>query len=312
MVRLAGRPILGHILHSLAETRIDEVAIVVGESMQQQIISYATESFSERFDFSFPEQPSPEGLGHSVYQAVDVVGDDPALIALGDMIFTRGYERFLKAYDRYDGTAGSIGTKRVEEPQHYGIVETDADGRIETLVEKPADPPSNQAISGVYVIRETRALFEALGYLIENDIRGAGDEYQLTDALDRMVQEGATLQTFAVTDWYDCGRPETLLEANRVLLDSQQQSTDIDNESAVVVPPVDLSDGVEIERSVVGPHVSIDAESTIVDSRVRDSIVGQDSRIENANLTSSIVGDSSTVVGTSRELNVGDSSELSL
>jgi glucose-1-phosphate thymidylyltransferase len=309
MIRLAGRPVLGHILHNLAGSRVEEVAIVVGSGeLQDQIVEYATSAFGDRFEFAFPVQASPEGLGHSVYQARSVVDGDPVLIALADMIFEQSYERFVEHHRNGDAD-GSIGIKRVDQPRHHGIVE-ERDGEVVSLVEKPADPPSNKAISGAYVIEDTDALFGALQYLITNDVRSAGEEYQLTDALARMVERGATLETFPVEEWHDCGRPDTLLETNRALMDGNGVPRKF--ETAVVVPPVDVGEDVRIERSVVGPYVSVDGGSEILDSRVQDTIVGRDSRVERANLTHSIVGTRSVVEGSSRELNVGDSSELSL
>ncbi len=307
MVRIAGRPILGHILDRFSRTDVDEVVLVVGGPMQGQVVEYAQTAFGEAFDLAFVEQPSPEGLGHAIYQAAPEVDGESVIVALGDMIFENGYDTFLETA-RARRVDGSIGVTPVEEPQHYGVVDVDADGRVRSLVEKPDDPPSDLAISGVYVIHDSDALFGALGRLIERGQRGAGDEFQLTDALRLMVDDSCTLDTFEVEDWYDCGRPETLLEANRVCLDKLPTSSDCDRERSVVVGPVDIGEGVEIRNAVVGPHVSIDDGTTIVDSIVRDSIVGRGSRLANINVESSIVGDSSEVVGSSRQLNVGDSS----
>jgi len=311
MVRLAGRPILGHILESLSETPIDEVVIVVGGTMQEQIVEYARSEYGDRFEFSFVEQENAEGLGHSVYQTRDAVGDERMLILLGDMLFENGYGDFLEAHASNGETDGSIGIKPVEEPQHYGVAEVEDDS-IVSLVEKPDDPPSNLAISGVYVIEDSRGLFDALEHLVEDDVRGAGDEYQLTDALSRMLDEGATLTTFEVQDWYDCGRPETLLEANRVLL-SQLETSDADTlTNSVVVPPVDFGDDVTVSNSVVGPNVSIDDGATIETSLVSDAIVGKNASLDRVNLEESIVGTNAEVDGKPTNLNLGDNSSIDL
>lgn len=312
MVRLAGKPILGHILASLSKTRIDEVVIVVGGPMKHQIVDYAERSFGDDFGFRFVDQESAEGLGHSIYQAEAAVRGDPALIALGDMLFENGYETFLAAHDDFTDPDASIGVKTVAEPQHYGVAEL-ADGtRVERLVEKPDEPRSNYAISGVYIVQNTDLLFDALGHLIENDVRGAGDEYQLTDALQRMLDHDARIDVFEVEDWYDCGRPETLLEANRVLLSKGQTNGASTLDNAVVVPPVDFGDGVTLSESVVGPHVSVDDGADITESIVRDGIVGRNATLDCVNLEGSIVGDGATVRGEANQLNVGDNSVIDL
>lgn len=309
MVRIAGKPILGHILSRFLSAQIDEVVIVVGGPMQDQIVEYALEEYGDCFKFSFVEQEVPKGLGHSIYQAEQAVNEDDIIISLGDMLFKNNYESFIKANARHDGIDASIGTKPVEEPQHYGVVELE-NGRITNLIEKPEDPPSNLAVSGVYIIENTPLLFDALDYLIRNKIRGTGGEYQLTDALDRMIDYGAMLTTFEIDDWYDCGRPETLLEANRVTLNEMDTNTDTHGNNTVVIEPVDFGDGVRAEESVIGPYVSVDDRTTITNSIVRDSIIGQDSMLCDTNLEESLIGDQSTVVGEANNLNIGDNSSI--
>lgn len=310
MVRVAGKPILGHILDGVTRSSIDEVVIVVGV-MREHVIEYVESEYSDRLDVAFATQEDTEGLGHCVYQARDQVGQDSMCILLGDMLFETEYEGFIEAHGALDDVDGSIGVKAVEDPTQYGIVSRDG-GRVTGLVEKPTDPPSNLAISGVYFIEDTAGLFEALGWHIEHDKRGAGDEYQLTDALARMLEQGAELGTFEVEGWYDCGRPETLLEANRTLLESGATTESAVGETSVAIPPVDIGEDVTVRRSVVGPHVSVDDGAVIEDSRVRDSIVGQASRLRDVNLASTLVGSDSEVSGSPSELNVGDSSEIDL
>lgn len=312
MVRLAGKPILGHILSSLSETRIDDVVIVVGGPMKDLIVEYAEQSFGDSFEFSFVEQKNTEGLGHSIYQAESVARGDSLFIILGDMLFENGYNTFLAAHDELDTPDASIGVKTVDEPRHYGVAEIVDGSRVDRLVEKPDDPNSNYAISGVYVVENSDLLFDALGHLIENDIRGAGDEYQLTDALQRMIEQDARIDIFDVEEWYDCGRPETLLEANRVLLSKLDTSSSSELENAVVIPPVDLGDGITLEESVIGPHVSVDDGASISESIVRDGIVGQNATLKSVNIESSIVGSGATVRGEANQLNVGDNSTINL
>ena len=212
MVRVAGKPILGHILDGVVDSPIDDVVIVVGV-MREHVVEYVTDEYGDDLAVEFAEQERTEGLGHCVYQTRGHFDGEAMCILLGDMLFETDLESFIDAHTALGDVDGSIGVKRVDEPSNYGIVTMDASGdRIEALVEKPADPPSDLAISGIYFIEDTDGLFDALGTLVDNDVRGAGDEYQLTDGLQRMLDTGAELGTFEVKDWYDCGRPETLLE----------------------------------------------------------------------------------------------------
>ncbi|UWG48125.1 dTDP-glucose pyrophosphorylase [Halanaeroarchaeum sp. HSR-CO] len=312
MVRLAGEPILGHILSNLTKTSVHQVVIVVGGPMQNQIIEYAETSFNDEFEINFVEQETAEGLGHSIYQTEAAVRGDSALIALGDMLFENGYGTFLDAHNSLDEPDASIGVKTVEEPRHYGVAELAESGQVERVVEKPEEPRSNYAISGVYIVENTDLLFDALAHLVENNIRGAGYEYQLTDALQHMIQSDACIDIFEVEDWYDCGRPETLLEANRVLLSKGETNGADSLDNAVVIPPVDFGDNVVVKEGIVGPNVSVDNDVRITDSIVRNGIVGENATLESVHLEGSIVGNGATVRSEANQLNVGDNSIIEL
>lgn len=312
MVRLAGKPILGHILDGVVDSPIDKVVLVVGV-MKDHVVEYVTAEYGDDLDIEFAEQERTEGLGHCIYQTRDHFDGESMCILLGDMLFETDLESFIDAHVALGDVDGSIGVKRVDEPSNYGIVTMDERGeRIEALVEKPDDPPSDLAISGIYFVEDTHGLFDALGTLIENDVRGAGDEYQLTDGLQRMLDDSAEFGTFEVADWYDCGRPQTLLEANRVLLEATGSADGTTTATSVLIPPVDIGEDAQIEKSVVGPYVSVDDGAFIANSRVKDSIVGQESELRDVNLAGTLVGSGSEVTGTPSKLNVGDSSEIHL
>lgn len=182
MVRLAGRSILGHILSSVSETDINEV-IVVGGSMRAQLVDHVNKAFGDRFETTFAEQTRALGPDHAVLQTEPYVPGDERLVALGDMLFESGYAEYLDRHRALPDCDASVGVTSVEDPMHYGVVEVDADERVTGLVEKPADPPSNLAISGISVVKDADALFGELADFVAENPRGAGDEYQLTDAL---------------------------------------------------------------------------------------------------------------------------------
>ena len=130
-----------------------------------------------------------------------------------------------------------------------------------------------------------------------------------------MIERDADFGTFGVEDWYDCGQPETLLDANRVLLErsaTNGRGTEIYDSTSVVLPPADIGEDVTIEGSVVGPYVSVDEGATIVGSHLTDTIVGQETTLQRVNLEGSLIGDGATVTGSPYELNVGDSSDVQL
>jgi glucose-1-phosphate thymidylyltransferase len=308
MVYIAGKPIIGHILDRMKDVEPEEVIMVVGYR-KERIMSYVDENYSDIFRIKYVEQAEQLGLGHSIYVARDEIGDSEIMIALGDMIFKAGYSEFYGHYLNNGDCSGSIGVREVDDPKKYGIVELEGK-YIKRLEEKPARPKSRLGIAGVYFIKETKILLSILEDMIKKDTRTRG-EYQLTDALQEMVNRGYRLKTFPVSSWYDCGHHESLLETNRVLLDEKE---DIDQvyeiKDSVIIPPVAIGDNVTIINSVVGPHASIARDSIIESSIISDSVIGSRSHISKVNLQRSIVGDDASVHGKHNSLNIGDSSSI--
>ena len=308
MVYIAGKPIIGHILDRMKDVEPEEVIMVVGYR-KEQIMSFVDKNYSDIFTIKYVDQPEQLGLGHSIYVARDEIGDSEIMIALGDMIFKAGYFEFYSHYLNNGDCSGSIGVREVEEPEKYGVVELEGK-YIKGLEEKPVRPKSKLGIAGVYFIKETQILLSILEEMIKKETRTRG-EYQLTDALQEMVNRGYRLKTFPVSSWYDCGHQESLLETNRVLLEEKE---DIDQvfklKDSVIIQPVAIGENVTIINSVIGPHASIADDSIIESSIISDSVIGSRSHISKVNLQSSIVGDEASVHGKHNSLNIGDMSSI--
>jgi glucose-1-phosphate thymidylyltransferase len=213
MIYVAGKPIIGHILDNL-KGLFDDIVIIVGY-MKDKLIEYVDNNYSNDFKISYVEQTEILGLGHAVYMGKEKVGNDPVLITLGDEFFGMSYEDMLSAHQKLLPAACTMGVKHVENPSHYGVVEL-VDGKVTKLIEKPLDPPTDLAISGVYFVEDTSLLWSCLEELMAQE---ETQIYQLTDALQMMVDKNAEFKLFEVPDWYDCGQPEMLLDVNHLLLD---------------------------------------------------------------------------------------------
>jgi glucose-1-phosphate thymidylyltransferase len=162
-------------------------------------------------------------------------------------------------------------------------------------------------VVGLYAIANAPLLFASLRAVERQGQRTRG-EIQLTDALQRMLHEGEELRPFPVEGWYDCGKTEALLEANRALLDAH--AFPASREGVVVLPPVALDPGADVLHSVIGPHASIGPGARIRRSIIRNSIIHEGATVEDAMLDLSVVGERAVVRGTMQRLNVGDSSEV--
>lgn len=298
LIRVAGKPILGHILDDAVKVGISDIVLIVGYR-GQEIVDYVRAAYDVRVNFV--EQEARLGLGHAIHLARKYVGgSEPAFIILGDSIF-KGDLKAMMASD-----TNCIGVKQVEDPQRFGIAKLEGP-RIVHLVEKPERPESNLAVVGLYFIKDTGALFGALDSIISSETRTKG-EFQLTDALNLMIKEGVDLRAFEVDSWFDCGKAETLLATNRALLEMSAPKVAIDG--SIIIDPVYIAADATVEASVIGPYVSIAEQSTVRKSIVRNTIIGESATVEDALLDSSLVGDNAVVRGMFKRLNVGDSSEI--
>lgn len=297
LLHVAGKPILGHIIDELMAYDIREVVVIVG-FLGDMIIDYISTNYDIRA--SFVEQKELKGLGWAIYLAREHFVGDPVLIILGDTIFDLDLNDVLK------GECDAVGTKIVDDPHRFGIAETD--GRFVTkLMEKPEKPTSNQALVGLYYIKSTELFGRCLEELVAKNITTRG-EFQLTDVLGLMLKHNCRITTFNVDGWFDCGKKETLLATNRYLL--SQIKTVGNYKDVIVIPPVYISPTAKVKNSVIGPYVSVADKAIIEDSVIRDSIISSQAEVKQCLLETSLIGNNSSVTGTYKQLNLGDSSEI--
>ena len=259
----AGKPVLSHIFDRLLNSGVKKVCLIIGEfskEIEAFCVNYG------KFEFEFVTQGEALGLAHAIYQALDS-SNDPCLILLGDTIINLDYAKLLNS--KYN----SIGVSKVNDPKRFGIVELNGD-RIIKFWEKPENPPSNLAILGIYLIKNQSILRKAINYLFNNDIK-TKNEFQLTDALSRMLDIGEVFNKFNIDEYLDCGIPETLLSTNRVLLDKKVGNA-ISSTSNIIDSDIKFS--------------TISDDCTVINSELHNVIMLSGSRVENTHLKDVIVG----------------------
>jgi glucose-1-phosphate thymidylyltransferase len=299
LVNVAGKPILGHILDALLEQGLSGATIVTGykgDLVEEYVRSHYT------LPCTFVVQDELRGLGHAIWTAREALNSEPVLIILGDTVFD------VDLSGLNTSQFSSLGVKTVEDPRRFGVVQLDGPF-VTRLVEKPETPVSYSALVGLYYIMHPGLLRECLDHLIENDIRTKG-EYQLTDALQLMVDRGEKFTTFPVEGWHDCGKPETLLETNRFLLNNRSSSAA--PAGCVIVPPVHIDPTAVVEHSVIGPYASLSRGAVVRNAIVRDSIICDLATVSDIALDQSIIGENATVTGRFASINIGDASIVKL
>lgn len=306
LIDVAGKPALGHLLDKLAVLRdVDEYIFIVGY-LGDQIESYVKEHY--HFKARFIEQRELLGQSHAIALAGEHVGDEPVFVIFVDTLF----EADLSIVETTEADA-VIFVHPVEDPRRFGVVMLDEAEHIIKFVEKAENPPSNLAIVGMYFIKNGRSLMQAFEWQMSADKKTKG-EYFIADALQHMVDTGQKFKAASVTAWLDVGVPSTVLSTNQYLL--RQGGMDNSAEmidkypKAIIIPPVHIDPSAQIERSVIGPDVSVAANCIVKDSIVRNSILGAGAHIQDALLQESLIGKDAYVGGRYRAYNVGDSSSV--
>ncbi len=297
LLPVAGKPILAHIVDDLAAAGIDSFVIIVGFHGEAVRAWFAAER--PHLDIVYIEQAQRLGLGHAIWTAREALGDEPFFCILGDTILKADYAALLACPDNM------IAVREVADPRRFGVVIPDGD-RIAGFVEKPEVPPSNLAIVGAYLFRDAARLWAGLDRVVREDRRNRG-EYQLTDGLQFMLEDGAVFRTMTVADWYDCGKSETWLETNRVLLDRERPALPA---GVTATAPCAIAADVDIVGSRLGPHVTVGPGARLVNCDLRDCVIGAHSLLTDCRLRASLVGEHCVVQGLSGEVNLGDHCEV--
>lgn len=306
LVHVAGKPILGHILDELKDMGIKRLTLIVGY-LGDMIRDYVDSTYN--FETTYVHQEELRGLGHAIHLTRDVArNEERLLIVLGDTIFKCDLRTVLSSEESL------IGVKEVNDPKRFGIIELEGD-RISAMVEKPDDPKTNLAIVGIYFMTQPSLLYDSLDELIASGKTTKG-EYQLTDALQMMINRGTKFRPFLVEGWYDCGKPETLLETNREILAKERpfnaSNHDASYPNSIINQPVSIAPTALVDSSIIGPYVTVADGAIIKNSVIRDSIISRKASVSNILLERSIISDNAKVESKPYRLNVGDSSELSL
>lgn len=293
LLPIANKPTLFHILDLIKEeTEIKSVCVVVSEDFGNQVKDeLLSSSYSKHFSFDFVFQDKPLGLAHAVQITGMHVGNESFLMFLGDVLMAKGELR--NAYNQFNKNNPEtlVLLKEIDDPRPYGIAEVE-NGKVIKLVEKPQNPKTNLCLSGIYFFKPS--IFYAIAN-IKPSFRG---ELEITDSVDFLIQQKKKVEYYIIKNWwFDIGTPENMIKANEILLEALASGISIklnssvkikgnvnieenvNIESAEITGPVIIGKNTTIKNCTIGPYVSIGSNVLLNNTKVKNSIIRDGSKI---------------------------------
>ena len=278
--------------------------MIITGHLKEKVEEYMASEYPE-FRAVYVEQKEQRGTADAIALAEPFVQED-MLIIFVDTLFDADLS-VVKSLP--EDVAGVLWAKEVEDYQRFGVIVTDEDGFMRRIIEKPKEPISKLANIGLYYIRDWRLLFDGVRSVMASE-PGPSGEFYLTDAFQYMVDHGAKLQVIPIEGWYDAGKPETLLETNEHVLRTSRGRRPDASDGVTIHDPVHVAEGVVLEAAEIGPNVTLSSGTQVRGSRLRNTIVGSNSVVEQCDLSDSLIGSGVTVRGVSGQVDLGDHSRV--
>lgn len=311
LIEVAGKSIVRRLcedINKVVGEQIDEIGFIIGDfgkEVEERLLQIA-EQLGAKGKIYY--QNEPLGTAHAVWCARESL-KGKVTVAFADTLFDAGFAMNTEE-------DGIIWTHKVEDPSAFGVVRKNDDETINGFVEKPKEFVSNEAIIGIYYFKSGENLLSELQYLIDNNITKSG-EYQLTDALQNMLDKGLKFKTNDVKEWLDCGNPAATINTNQRVLElksgkEQLVSRDVKSNNSVIIPPVYIGKGVSINNSVIGPYVSIAEGCEINDCRIENTMIGKQCILSKSVIAESMIGNNVNIKSNIQRLSIGDYSVVEL
>ena len=309
LLPIANKPMSQYCIESMKEAGVFEIAIIIGGIGSNKVREYY--GTGEKFDVSitYIEQDSPRGIAHAISLCEHFIGNEKFLVFLGDNIIQKSIHDFAGKFLTSEDDA-SILLCEVENPSRFGIADMH-NGQITKIMEKPKNPPTNFAVTGIYFL--TPKIFEVIKKLKPS----WRNELEITDALQVLLSQNNKISYHVITDyWKDTGTPEDIINANKAILENQKSSFNGEKDDGVtidgiviigkntkitgnskIVGPVILGENCIIDDASIGPNTSIGNNSKLQQCTIKNSIIMDNCLIQSSiQISNSIISNNSEII----------------
>lgn len=310
LLPIANKPMSQYCLEKIKQVGIKDIAIIIGGIGSNKVVEYYGNGEKFGVNITYVEQDYPRGIAHAINLCKEFVGDEKFLVFLGDNIIKKDISDYAREFESGDADAAIL-LCEVDNPTQFGIADI-KDGKIVKIMEKPKEPPTNYAVTGIYFL--SPIIFEIFKRLKPS----WRNELEITDALHMLLEEGHKISHHMVTDyWKDTGTPDDILHANQLLLEDMQPynhgkiegraiingnvligKNTIIREGATINGPVIIGENCIIEsRTRLGPNISLGNDSKISGCSIENSIIMENTEIFcNEKIKNSIISSNSKIL----------------
>ena len=308
LLPIANKPMSEYCIESLKDANVNDIAIVIGGIGSKKVKEYYKNGEKFGVKITYIEQDIPRGIAHAVSLCEDFINNEKFVVFLGDNIITSSIKNFREKFETLDSDALLLLCK-VDNPQQFGIAYLE-NNKIIKMIEKPKNPESNLAITGIYFL--TSEIFEKIKKLQPS----WRNELEIVDALQMILDSKGTINYDIITDfWKDTGTPNDIIRANEIILKNMKHSgiqsdstTEIPNNVTLgmnvtmtndskIIGPAIIGDNCIIKNnSIIGKNVSIGNNSLISNCSIEDSIIMDNCTIDsNISIKDSIISNNSEI-----------------
>ena len=310
LIPIANKPNLFYVIDDLVEAGVTEIGIIISPETGDEIRAALGDGSSWGARLTYIVQENPDGLAHAVKTADAFLGGDSFVMYLGDNLLWGGIRHMVEEYHQA-GPDGIVMLAPVENPSQFGVAALDESGGVSYLIEKPKEPPSNLALVGIYIF--SPRIHETIAAL-KPSWRG---EYEITEAIQGLIDRGDRVVAHQVRGWWkDTGKPEDLLEANRLVLSQIERRIEgelIDSTAdgpvvmeagaravnSAIRGPAHIAAGAMLENAYIGPYSAVGPGAEVTDSEIEYSVLLADAALRRLPkpIDQSVIGQGAVVQG---------------
>ena len=308
LVAIAGKTSLDYLLAEFKDigNDFDPEYIFVISPNGWSIKTYMEENYPN-LKCKYVVQEEMKGQSHAVYVARDLI-DSPMIMTFADTLIN--VDLSVLKDEKRDGLAWCQYT---EDPRRFGAAVLNADGRVERFIEKPQTMEHKMVIVGFYYFKDGKKLIDAIEEQIQKNI-SLKNEFYIADGINIMLQNGADFGIQETDAWVDAGVPETVISTNRFFLErgNDNSAEAAKRDGVTIIPPVYVDPSAEVERSVIGPYVSIAAGCKVSECVLKDTILDKDTAISGLVAHDTMIGAKAAVDAKDRKLFIGDNCKMEI